>query len=642
MRFLATLTLVVLPAGMSFAAPLVQGDRPNVLMIVVDDLNDWVVGFGGNEQSITPNIDRLGKRGLRFTNAHCNYTLCNPSRASAMTGFLPSSSGVWGNFQDWRKARPLRGKPTLPETFRRAGYFTGAAGKIFHANHGGPEGGLTGGHGGRTGFNHPPSWTERYPSHQVQIPDLVARTGQNWNGLDIWHWDWGPLDHPDAATADGRCAGWIVEQLKRKHSEPFFLALGVYAPHGPWYAPRKYFDQHPVEGVEIPTVQEDDLDDVPAVAKGHVRNNGGLHGRVTRAGLWQEAVQAYLAQVTFADATIGGVLDALDASEYAENTIIVLWSDHGWYLGEKQRWHKGGLWEEATRVPFLVVAPGTTQPGSECVRPVSLVDLYPTLLELCGLEERDDLDGESLRPLLEEPTTKWDHAAVTVHGGDDKASYAVRTERWRYIRYHDGSEELYDHDADSNEWTNLADRPEHAEVKTRLAKSIPTEFVRASRSLEKYEPLAIDGLAVFPFEDGDVLAADRSPKIAGTEFSVGTQVAPSFPSGVIAAQGGPENGWALVLDSHRPVFIVRRNGKVQRVEGPELIRGGGEIVVEVSATGTVEIGLHEGEFRKAEVGPFTAQPKVGVSVGLPSKVVDDERMVGLAGEIVNVMVSTHE
>ncbi|MGH7202642.1 MAG: sulfatase, partial [Planctomycetaceae bacterium] len=329
--------LVLLAVETAAVADDAASNRPNVLFIAVDDLNDWIGCLGGHPQAHTPNIDALARRGVLFANAHCTYALCNPSRASVMSGLLPSSNGVWGNQQDWRKSVQLKDRPTLPQHFKEHGYWTGAAGKIYHANHGGETGALTGGHGGRQGFHHPPSWTERYPSHQVQVPDLPVRTGQNFNGLNIWHWDWGPIDVCDAATVDGRCADWVIEQLKRPHAQPFFLALGVYATHGPWYAPRRYYEEQPVETIKLPTVKEDDRDDLPPSAP-----RPSYHDLILKHDLWREAVRAYLAQISFADATVGRVIAALDESRHAENTIIVLWSDHGWYLGEKQRWHKGG------------------------------------------------------------------------------------------------------------------------------------------------------------------------------------------------------------------------------------------------------------------------------------------------------------
>jgi arylsulfatase A-like enzyme len=483
-RRLALLSLscvmLLLSGVLATSSTAAAAERPDVLFVAVDDLNDWVGCLGGHPQSKTPNIDRLAARGMLFTNAHCNASLCNPSRASVMTGTLPSTNGVHGNQQDWRQSPYLQGHKTLPQAFREAGYWTGACGKIYHANHGAECGALNGGHGGLRGFNHPASWTARFPSHAQQLPQLAVPTGRNFNGLDIWHWDWGPIDVPVAATEDGQAAEWAVQQLAgQPKDEPLFLAVGLYAPHGPWYCPPAYFDEHPLANVQLPPLNpEDDLDDTPAVAKGFLRNPQHHHAEVLGNDLYDDAVQAYLAQITFADAMLGRVIDALD-KRGADDTIVVLWSDHGWHLGEKQKWHKGTNWEEGTRVPLIVVAPGIAPPGSTCAEPVSLVDLYPTLLDLCALPAGEGLDGHSLKPQLLDPTTPTAGPAYTVNGGRHQS---VRSKRWRYIRYGDGSEELYDHDADPTEYTNLAGDPQYDDIKEDLVAAFPDEIRRSDET----------------------------------------------------------------------------------------------------------------------------------------------------------------
>jgi len=459
--------LFAIPAEGAEKAPL---RRPNVLFIAVDDLNDWIGCLGGHPQAHTPNIDHLASRGVLFINAHCTAPICNASRASVMTGLMPSTSGVHGNQQDWRQSPHVKGKPLLGEYFRRHGYWTGACGKIFHANHGGECGALNGGHGGLRGLNHPESWTERHPNRDQQLSKPAVMPGQNMNGLDVWHWDWGPIDVPDAATTDGKSVAWAESVLRRKHDRPFFLAVGIYRPHGPWYAPQAYFDKHPLKGIKLPKIRQDDLDDVPPIAKRYVPH--GFHRRILKHDLYESAVQAYLANVTFADAMVGRVLKALGESPYADNTIVCLWSDHGWHLGEKQRWHKSTNWEEATRVPLIVVRPGA-RGGQRCAEPVSLVDLYPTLVELCGLPRPEHLDGQSLAPQLRDVKTPRERPAITIQGG---RHVSVRDRRWRYIRYSDGSEELYDHAADPDEFYNLAADSQHAEQKKRLARWIPKEI----------------------------------------------------------------------------------------------------------------------------------------------------------------------
>lgn len=445
--------------------------KPNVLFIAVDDLNDWVGCMGGHPDAKTPHIDRLATAGVLFTNAHCAAPLCNPSRASVLTGMRPTTSGVHGNQQDWRKSPFLTGKATLPEYFRKQGYWTGAAGKIFHANHGCECAALNGGHGGLRGFNHPSSWTERHPSADRQLSKPAVPTGRNMNGLDIWHWDWGPIPVEDAETIDGKSVAWAEAKLAEKRERPFFLAVGIYRPHGPWYVPKKYFDAFSPAKVALPKLGENDLDDVPPIAKRFARDTpGNLHRRIVENDLYEEAVAAYLANIHFADVMVGRLLTALEQSDHADNTIVCLWSDHGWHLGEKQKWHKSTNWEEATRVPLIISAPGKFGSNVRVASPASLIDLYPTLIELCGLRPREDLDGTSLVPQLKDSTAKREVPAITTLGG---LHHAVRNEHWRYIRYADGSEELYDHRVDPNEWQNLASDEAHAETKASLAKWIP-------------------------------------------------------------------------------------------------------------------------------------------------------------------------
>ncbi len=466
---LLALAMLLLPT----AAIAGESPRPNVLFIAIDDLNDWVGCLGGHPQAATPHIDALAKRGMLFTNAHCNAPLCNPSRASVLTGLLPSTSGVHGNEQDWRKSPFLGDHPSLPRQFQSHGYRTAACGKIFHANHGGECAALQGGHGGLQGFDDFDAWDERFPAKDRQLLADVVLPGRNFNGLDIWHWDWGPIDAGDDETADGQAVNWAERQLATGRDEPFFLAVGLYRPHSPMYVPRTYFERLPLNEISLPETKADDLDDVPAIAKRFRGRPSDHHATIVERNLWQDAVRGYLANVAFVDAMVGRLIAALDASPHAGNTVVVLWSDHGWHLGEKGKWHKSTLWEEATRVPLIVVAPGVTQPESTCARAVSLVDLYPTLCELCDLPQPEGLDGASLVPLLRDAKAEGHPPAVTVLSGQHAS---VRSDRWRWIRYSDGSEELYDHASDPNEWTNLAGDANHAVMRAALARFLPEEI----------------------------------------------------------------------------------------------------------------------------------------------------------------------
>jgi arylsulfatase A-like enzyme len=283
------------------------------------------------------------------------------------------------------------------------------------------------------------------------------------------HFDWGPVDVPDKEMGDWKVADWAIGELGKKHDKPFFLGCGFFRPHLPWYVPKKYFDKYQLEKVTLPNVNENDLDDIPPIGRRMARPEGD-HKKVIEHKQWRKAVQAYLASISFVDTCVGRVVDALDKSSYAGNAVIILWGDHGWHLGEKLHWRKFALWEEATHAPLMMIAPGITNPGGRCFRPVSFIDIYPTLIDLCSLNPKAELEGKSLLPLLRNPTAKWERPALTTHG---RNNHSLRSERWRYIRYSDGTEELYDHDKDELEWNNLANDSEYADIKKELVKWLP-------------------------------------------------------------------------------------------------------------------------------------------------------------------------
>ncbi|MCC6417188.1 MAG: sulfatase [Gemmataceae bacterium] len=418
--------------------------RPNVLFIAIDDLNDWVGVLGGHPQARTPNLDRLAKRGMVFTRAYCAAPACNPSRTALLTGMRPSTTGVYLNSQPWRPALP--DAVTLMQYLRANGYLVLGGGKIFHSNDA-------------------RAWDEyTFPKNKAPAKDTPARgIGGNMT--------WGPLRKAgDSDLTDGQLSDWAVGKLKEKHAKPFFLAVGYIKPHLPWHAPQKYFDMHPLDKVQLPKVLATDLDDIPPAGIKMAKPQGD-HAQIVKAGLWKEAVQAYLAAGSYMDAQLGRLLDALARSPYADNTIVILWSDHGWHHGQKEHWRKFALWEQATRVTLTIAVPGTTRPDQRCARTVNLLDLYPTVLGLCSLPAKKGLEGHSLVPLLRDPQAPWDHPSITTHG---RNNHTVRTERWRYIRYQDGAEELYDHDADPLEWKNLAKDPRYVELKKDLAARLPT------------------------------------------------------------------------------------------------------------------------------------------------------------------------
>ena len=482
MRRLALSALALLIAGITPAGAQSPG-RPNVLFIAVDDLNDWVNCMGGRKGVHTPNLDRLASRGVLFTNAHCAAPSCNPSRVAMMTGVAPSSSGIYHNGQDWRSRPRLANAVTIPEHFRAGGYTAFGGGKIFHA-----LSWITGGYGKQQ--NEAKLWDSYWPSATEPMPKpqwpkaaqarraangyLYSKPiaiGKTSKGRPSHFFDWAPDDQPETGTADYKVVSWAAGELARKRDKPFFQAVGIFRPHIPWYAPTRYYDLYPEEDVFLPMVKKDDLDDVPAA--GHRSLRKAWHRWVKENDEWRSAVRGYLASISFADAQVGRLLDALDTGPHAENTIVVLWSDHGMHIGEKQHWEKFTLFEESTRVPLMFIVPGVTRPGMTCDRPVSLLDVYPTLNELCGLPRREDLDGASLVPLLKDPAARRDRPAITTWG---RGNHAVRTLRWRYIRHADGTEELYDHQTDPDEFTNLAfSQPEQSKpIIAELTKWLPT------------------------------------------------------------------------------------------------------------------------------------------------------------------------
>jgi arylsulfatase A-like enzyme len=442
--------------------------KSNVLFIAVDDLNDWIGCLGGHRQVKTPNIDRLASSGVLFTNAHCAAPSCNPSRSAIMTGISPHKSGIYSNGQKMREVLP--DAELIPKYFTKHGYFSGGSGKILHY------------------FIDADSWDVYYPAKETEDPfprtlypenrPVSLKRGGPWQYVET---DWGALDATDEEFGgDWLVSKWIGEQFHRKHDKPFFLACGIYRPHEPWFVPKKYFDMFPLEDIQLPPgYKEDDLEDVPAAGQKLGRNRYFAH--IREQGQWKQGIQGYLASIAFADAMIGRVIDALDSSSYRNNTIVVLWGDHGWHLGEKQHWQKFTGWRVCTRIPLIFRAPaGTpglpkgTKAGSICNKPANLLSLFPTLTELAGIPAKDDNDGPSLVPLLKKPAGKWDHASVTYLNGP--GSYSISTEGWRYIHYKDGGEELYGTVNDRYEWNNLADKPEHAAKLKELRALAPKKF----------------------------------------------------------------------------------------------------------------------------------------------------------------------
>ncbi|MEX0641605.1 MAG: sulfatase [Pirellulales bacterium] len=421
--------------------------RLNVLFIAVDDLNHWVGYLDRNPQTITPNIERLADRGVRFTHSYCAAPVCNPSRAALMSGLRPFTSGVYDNHDDWRTV--IAEDLPLTTTFRRAGYYVAGSGKIYHGS-----------------FPRRSEWDD-YLTNEGSDPKPTGDKGVG--GIRF-----APLDCRDEDLRDWRIVDYAVKQLRRKHDKPFFLAVGLHKPHMPWNVPRQYFDRHPLDKIRLPPTTANDLDDVPQAGVRMAQLDGD-HTAMLASGRWKEAVQAYLAAISYADAMIGRLIDALDASEYRDNTIIVFWGDHGWHLGEKEHWRKFTLWEEATRAPLIWVVPGLTSPGGVCERTVDFMSIYPTLTDLAGIPTPAHVEGKSIRTLLANPQSRWHDPALTTY---EFNNHAIRSEAYRYIRYADGGEEFYDEVTDPYEWSNLASASRVSGDKAALAEFLPTKNAR--------------------------------------------------------------------------------------------------------------------------------------------------------------------
>ena len=446
----ALLAISPLLSGVSNAAE----RKPNVLFIALDDLNDWIGCLGGHPQTKTPNLDRLAASGVLFRNAYCPAASCNPSRSAIFSGLPPHRSGLYQNTQKMREVMPQA--ELLPRYFSRHGYWSAGSGKMLHY------------------VIDPPSWDDYFPEktkdnpfprtfYPGKRPVSLPRAG-DWQYVET---DWAALEVTDEEFGgDWLVTKWIAEQLQREQEKPFFLACGIYRPHEPWFVPKAYFEPFPLESIQLPPgFKEGDLDDVQPVAQRLARNRYFAH--IQKHWQWKHAIQAYLASIHFAYAMLGRVLDALESGPHRDNTIVVLWSDHGWHLGEKEHWQKFTGWRVCARVPLMIRVPegapglpeGTTA-GGLCDRHVSLVDLFGTLTDLSGLPAREDIESRSLVPLLRDPDADWPHAAVTHL--DRPENYAISTERWRYLHYLGAGEELYDIESDPHEWENLAPKPEHA------------------------------------------------------------------------------------------------------------------------------------------------------------------------------------
>ena len=427
----------------SLATHAAPSNPPNILFIAVDDLNHWVGHLGRNPQTQPPHIDRLAGMGVTFRHAYCAVPACEPARGALMGGRRPWSTGLYYNGDKWKNY--LREGEGLTMPFKRAGYRVAGAGKIYHGD-------------------------QYFPSEWHEYMDSSALSAKG-EGVDKDEGFHKPLRHDlkDEDLMDWHTVNYCIERLQEDRRAPFFVACGLHKPHLPFAVPRKYYAPFPLESIQLPPHRADDLADVPAGGIKMAKPNGD-HAQFLRDGNWRNAIQSYLAAIAYTDMNVGRLLDALAKSPQRDNTIVVFWGDHGWSLGEKSHWRKFALWEEPTRAPFIVVAPGVTKPGGVSTRTVDFMSIYPTLCELAGIPVPAHVEGSSILSLLRDPQAPWSQPAITTHGFQN---HTVRTEQWRYIRYADGGEELYDETADPYEWTNLAKNPAFATTKADLAKWLP-------------------------------------------------------------------------------------------------------------------------------------------------------------------------
>jgi iduronate 2-sulfatase len=437
-------------------------DKLNVLFIAADDLN-CDLGAYGNSQVKTPNLDRLAKNGVLFEHAYCQQPLCGPSRASLMTGLRPDTLDMHTLAHELRQKNP--DVVTLGQMFRNNGYYSARAGKIYH--YGNPS------QIGTDGNDDPQTWDERFNPRGIDSTqeEKITNYGPG-KGLGISMAWWDPVSKDEEHT-DGMVASKIIELIDSHKDKPFFLAAGFFNPHCPYVAPKKYFDLYPLEDITMPDLEEarKDLEDVPAMAIARDSKNWPYYFKGITVEEARKCKQAYYASVSFVDAQVGRLIDALERNKLMENTLIVFWSDHGYFLGEKGLWYKRKAFERSARMPLIISGPGVTKGTAK--QPVELVDLYPTLADFCGLKAPDNLEGLSLRPLLENPAeAKWNKPAITQVWHSPKSyGYSLRTDRWRYTEWLNGKagRELYDHTTDPAEVTNLAKDPAHAETITKLS-----------------------------------------------------------------------------------------------------------------------------------------------------------------------------
>lgn len=456
--------------------------HPNVLFIAVDDLNTWLGCLNNYSNTKTPNIDKLASQGVLFANAQCQAPLCGPSRASVMTGLRPSTTGIYGMIEDNRIRRKdnevTKDIIFLPEYFSSFGYHTMGIGKLFHTH--APDSVFEESGGRVAGFGPLPEKRFVWDGYGTADRDKYGRTST----------DWGAFPEADSLMPDHLSADWAIERLNRDYDKPFFMGVGFLRPHVPLYVPQKWFDMHPLDGIQLAPYKSDDLNDVPSVAL-EINDLPMMPSTewAKESGEWKKIIQAYLACVSFVDYEIGRVLDALAESKYANNTIIVLWSDHGYRLGQKGTFAKHALWESATNAPLIFVAPDLPK-GKVVYTPAEMLSIYPTLIELSGLPAYNKNEGVSLVSTMQVNGKSMSSYALTTYGMNN---HAVKANSLRYIQYEDGAAELYDHKTDPNEFSNEASNPNYNNDIELLKQYLPEKNANWDKySYYKFQPYFVE------------------------------------------------------------------------------------------------------------------------------------------------------
>ena len=446
--------ILLLTVFISLTVPTAQTappKKPNVLLLIIDDLNTWMLNQPGRYSGkvIAPNIKRLAESGVQFTRAYAASPKCSPSRTAFLMGVAPWQSGHTDNGLKISDNPVLAKAVSFPKLFQEQGYYMATSGKISH--------------GYKDGVNWDQSWRHKRDPAPPGTPFNGFAKAKNGK---LTERDWGVTHLKESEMNDTKVADSAIKALKMKHDRPFFIACGLFHPHMPWYVPQMYFDMYPLDEIKLPPVKEDDLEDIPEPGRKLISST---YYQALEHKQYRKGVQAYLATTTYADHQMGRVLDTLENSPYRDNTIVVLISDHGFHVGEKHHWQKGTMWEEGANTLMMFRVPGMTQAKQICERPVSLMDLYPTITELAGIKKPSYVQGNSLVPLLKNPLTSHDHPVFTAY--QDHVS--IRTDRHRLIRYSDGSTELYDLKKDPHQYTNQASRSANKKIVENLSEQLP-------------------------------------------------------------------------------------------------------------------------------------------------------------------------